>query len=241
MLPVIDTPQYTLKVPSTKKEVKFRPFLVKEEKILLTALESADDDNKAINVATDRIIQACTFGNLEVKELTEFDIEYIFLSLRAKSRGELLTPSMPCINEVDGKTCGEINEVSINIDDVEVTFPETDVSKIWLTDTVGIQFKYITSATTRFHNNEKDIVKRMFKIIVDSIDFIFDEENIYKGSETPKKELMDFVDNLTEVNFDKVKKFFDQQPVLKYEAEYKCSKCGYKEDIVFEGLDSFFV
>jgi hypothetical protein len=241
MLPTIDTPTYTMEVPSTKKKVKYRPFLVKEEKVLMHALEGDDDElESALIEATKKIITMCTFGEIKTSTLTDFDIEYLFLNIRSKSRGEEINPTFSCTNEVNGVLCEEENSVKLILDEVKVQFPEEDYNKIVLTDTVGIQFKYISSDILHSHDNSKDEVDKMFKIIVDSIDFIYDETTVYKASETPKKELLDFIDNLTEKNFIKVKSFFENQPLLKHSVEYKCSKCGHTEDIDFVGLHSFF-
>ena len=242
MLPTIETPIYTMEIPSTKKKVKYRPFLVKEEKVLMHAVEGDKEEDVESNLleASKRIIKSCTFNAVKTSTLTAFDIEYLFLNIRSKSRGEEITPSFECVNEVNGERCGEENEVLIKLNEVKVQFPEKEYNRIELTDTIGIQFKYITSDAMHAHDGDKNEIDKMFKIIVDSIDFIFDEETVYKASETPKKELMDFIENLTEVNFDKVKEFFANQPVLKHTVGYKCSKCGYKEDIDFVGLNSFF-
>jgi hypothetical protein len=242
MLPKIDTPKYTLKLPSTDKKVEYRPFLVKEEKILLTAIESlkADDDTDAIQNATYDIITNCTFGKIKPKELPNFDIEFLFLNIRSRSRGETIESSFVCQNEVKGKVCGTSNDVMMNINDINIQYPKKDLSKIMISDDVGIQFKYLSSGELNHYNDEKNETEKMFKIIVDSIDYIFDEEKVYKGKETPKRELLDFVEALDEQTFVKVRQFFDEQPKLKHTIKYKCSECGYKEDIVIEGLEAFF-
>jgi hypothetical protein len=241
MLPNIETPIYELKIPSTNVSVKFRPFLVKEEKILLTAMEGDEETlDQRIQETTIRIVDVCTFGKLDVTKLTQFDIEYLFLNIRSKSRGEEIEPSYACLNIVDDETCGEMNSVHINLDEVKVIFPKEDNSKVMLTEDVGIQFQYLSAKIHNLHEGEKDQITKTFKIIVDSIDYIFDKNEVYKASETPKQELLEFIENLTEKNFVKVQKFFQDQPVLKHTAPYKCKKCGYTEDIVFEGINSFF-
>jgi len=245
MLPKIETPVYKIEVPSTKEIVEYRPFLVKEEKILLTAMEGAKDkeENEFEGIVRDTIIKIignCTEGKVDGNKLPTFDVDYLFLNIRTKSRGEVLKPSFNCQNVVDGETCGESNEVIINLNDVKIKFPKEDKSKIMINDSVGIQMKYISTEELKYHDKENDDVEKMFKIIVDSIDYIFDNDQIYKSSETPKAEMMKFVETLTEEVFDKIKEFFASVPRLEHTFEYKCSKCGYKEDVTLAGLDAFF-
>jgi hypothetical protein len=241
MLPTIETPIYELIIPSSKQTAKYRPFLVKEEKILLTAMEGDEGKlTQRIQEITIKIVDVCTFGKLNMDKLTQFDIEYLFLNIRSKSRGEEIDPEFSCLNVVDDLPCGQNNSVHINLDDVGVVFPKEDLSKVMLNDTIGIQFQYISAKVQSYHEAEKDEVSKMFKIMVDSIDYIFDADKIYKASETPKQELLDFIENLTEENFMKVQTFFVDPPTLKHTAPYKCTKCGYTEDIIFEGIDSFF-
>jgi hypothetical protein len=246
-LPKIETPIYNLKLPSDKNQtVSYRPFLVKEEKILLTAMEGAkelkgDEFQRVVRDVILRIITNCTDGKIDGNKLPAFDIDYLFLNIRAKSRGESIEPSFTC-NQVgkDGKTCGHVEKYSIRIDEIEIDFPEKDYSKIMVKDDIGFQLKYMSTEEMKVHDNETDSIEKMFKIIVDSIDFVFDTENIYKGKETSKGELVTFVENLTEDAFDKIKEFFANQPRLKHEIDYKCSKCGHKEPVVLEGLEDFF-
>lgn len=246
MLPKIETPRYKLEIPSSKERVEYRPFLVKEEKILLTAMESARDLHgnefeEQVRDVVVRIISNCTEGKVDANKLPAFDVDYLFLNIRAKSRGEEIHPSYTCRapNE-DGGQCGHVNEFMIPLSDITVEFPDDANSKVMVTDDIGIQFKYMTTEEMKVHNKEKNEVEKMFRIIVDSIDYIFDADKMYKASETPKRELMDFVEQLNEEVFEKVRLFFAQQPVLKHTFEYKCEKCGYKEDVTLEGLEDFF-
>jgi hypothetical protein len=243
MLPQLDTPKYKLDLPSNGDTIEYRPFLVKEEKILLLAMENAKEDDTAetIAAATFEIIKSCTFGKVKPHKLPNFDLDYLFLNIRSRSRGEMIESAFICQNEVgEDEICGTSNDISVNINDIEVTFPEESLSKVMITDDVGIQFKYLSSGELQKYGKEKSETDKMFKIIVDSIDYIFDEEKVYKGGETTKKELLGFIETLDEKSFKKVRNFFDDQPTLKHTIPYKCSKCGYKEDIVIEGLEAFF-
>ena len=245
-LPRIETPMYSLKLPSDKKRtITYRPFLVKEEKVLLTAMEGAKElkggeFQNAVREVILRVIDNCTEGKVDGSKLPSFDVDYLFLNIRAKSRGEVIEPSFTCNQNIDGKICGQIDKHPIQIDEIKVKFPEKDFSKIMITDDIGIQFKYMSTEETAVHDGESDNVEKMFKIIIDSIDFIFDAENVYKGKETSKGELVQFVENLHSDAFDQIKEFFANQPTLKHEVDYKCSKCGHKEPVTLEGLEDFF-
>ena len=246
-LPKIETPMYQLKLPSDKKRtIKYRPFLVKEEKILLTAMEGAKDlkgeeFKNAVRDVIIRVIDNCVEGKFDASVLPSFDTDYLFLNIRAKSRGEVIEPSFTC-NQVNdkGETCGQVDAHPIKIDEIQVDFPDKDYSKIMITKDIGIQFKFLSADELKVHDNETDNIEKMFKIIVDSIDYVFDAENVYKGKETSKGELVQFVENLHEKAFDQIKEFFNNQPTLKHTIQYKCSKCGHKEPVTLEGLEDFF-
>lgn len=248
-LPKIETPVYKLKLPSNGKTVDYRPFLVKEEKILLTAMEGAKK-LKGIEFANSvrdviiHIISNCTNGEVDGYKLPAFDVDFLFLNIRAKSRGEIIEPSFTC-NQAkkggeEGEVCGTVDKFSVKIDDIKVEFPKEDKSKIMITDDIGVQFKFLSTEELKVHDKEEDNIEKMFKIIIDSIDYVFDKEGVYKGDETSKGELVEFVGNLNEDVFDRIKEFFDQQPTLKHVVHYKCSKCGYKEEVTLEGLEDFF-
>ena len=155
MLPKLDIPTYKLQVPSTNKTVEYRPFLVKEEKVLLTMMEGLDEDNAdaVVKEAIEKVITNCIITDgLNIKKLTLFDQDYMFLQIRSKSRGESIDPVFECVNEVGGKRCGHENTVHIDLNDVGVVFPEEDLSKVEITDSIGIQFKYLDSATASQHD-----------------------------------------------------------------------------------------
>ena len=245
-LPKIDTPMYSCKLPSDNKQtVTYRPFLVKEEKILLTAMEGAknlkgEEFQRVVRETILQIIGNCTDGKIDGNKLPAFDVDYLFLNIRAKSRGELIEPSFTCNQEVGGNLCGNIDKYSIRIDEIKINFPDKDYSKIMVKDDIGIQLKFLSTEEMKVHDGETDSIEKMFKIIVDSIDYVFDAENIYKGKETSKAEMSTFVEAMTEDVFDKIKEFFGNQPKLRHEVDYKCSKCGHKEPVLLEGLEDFF-
>ena len=245
-LPKLETPIYSLKLPSDKKQtVSYRPFLVKEEKILLTAMEGAknlkgDAFQNAVRDVILRVIANCTDGKIDGTKLPAFDNDFLFLNIRAKSRGEMIEPSFTCNQEINGVTCGNVDKHPIRIDEIKIDFPDKDYSKIMIMDEIGIQLKFLSTEELKVHDGESDPIEKMFKIIVDSIDYVFDAENVYKGKETSKPEMSTFVESLTEDVFDKIKDFFNHLPQLRHEVDYKCSRCGHKEPVVLEGLEDFF-
>jgi len=243
-LPKLNTPTYFLTIPSTKKKVKYRPFLVKEEKIMMLVKESKNQV-EIIEVMKD-VVKACTFDKLDPNKLSTFDIEYIFLQLRSKSVGEKIEINMKCVNEVDhieddgitktSKPCGGIIPFDIDISKIRVKTPKEHTNNIILDDDIGITFKYPSVNNIYDEENVDDI-----EIIVDLIESIFDKDNVYEASETKREELVEFVENITQKQFIKIKKgFFDTMPSLEHTIKYKCSDCGYQGEHTFRGISDFF-
>ena len=228
-LPVLETTTYNLVVPSTKKKLKYRPFLVKEEKILLIAQES-ESENQILQAVRD-IIESCTFAKIDVNKIPMYDLEYIFLKIRSKSVGEVISFQLKC------EECGEYNKVELNLEDVEVQFPDEEIDpNIELTDSVGITLKPINlSDVTRAKG--KDAIS---EALISSIDSIYDSDNVYSASTCSKKELETFVDSLTHQHLEKIQKYLLNQPTLKHTIEYTCEKCGHKNSYELSGLQSFF-
>jgi len=228
-LPVLEAPKYNLIVPSTKKKLQYRPFLVKEEKILMIAQES--ENQTQILQAIKDIISSCTFNKIDVNKSPMYDIEYIFLNIRAKSVGEVISFKLKC------DECGEYNEVELNLEDVEVQFPEKEIDpNIRLNDTIGITLKPI---------NLSDVAKAKGKDAISealssSIDSIYDSDNVYSAATCSKKELDAFVDSLSHQHLQKIQEFILNQPTLKHTIEYTCKKCGHKNSYELSGLQSFF-
>jgi ribosomal protein L44E len=228
-LPVLETTTYNLVVPSTKKKLKYRPFLVKEEKILLIAQES-ESENQILQAVKD-IIESCTFSKIDVNKIPMYDLEYIFLKIRSKSVGEVISFQLKC------EECGEYNKVELNLEDVEVQFPDEEIDpNIELTDSVGITLKPINlSDVTKAKG--KDVIS---EALISSIDSIYDSDNVYSASTCSKKELETFVDSLTHQHLEKIQKYLLNQPTLKHTIEYTCEKCGHKNSYELSGLQSFF-
>ena len=236
-LPKLNTPVYEATLPSTNKVIKYRPFLVKEEKILLTAME--DGSEKTISNAVNQIIKNCVQGNIKVKELPTFDIEYLFLRLRAKSVGEKVTIGLkpyPC-SQNQGEICNNTTEVEINLEEVKVVKNEKHTTKIMLDDNVGIKMSYPDLSILGQKNTD---VESGLKLIKDSIEMIFTNEETFDRSSFTQKELDEFFDSLTTDQFAKIKDFFDTMPVLKHTVKYKCATCSEEKETTIQGLNSFF-
>ena len=243
-LPTIAVPEYELEIPSSKLKVKYRPFLVKEEKILLLALESEKQDN--IISAIKNIIETCVYSETNVNEMPTFDLEYIFLQLRAKSKGEVIELKYEC------PKCKTELPININIDDIQVTFQDKHTKKIELDTNLGVVMKYPTielqNKITQTAEGEKTSdVENIFTMVTACIDYIYDNENTYPLKDHTEKEVDDFIDSLTDAHFQKLSGFFDTMPVIKHEFQIKCTKkkkdktCSYKETQTLSGLQSFFV
>ena len=239
-LPIIlNAPTYDVELPLSKKTVSYRPYLVKEEKILMMALES--QDQQQIMKTVQDIINACTFGKIKAKDLPTAELELLFLKLRAKSVGETSEVSYEC------KECKTPNPVTINLTEVEIFIPKKAVSpKVMLTDTVGVILKYPTAddVTKSLGGNKKNEgvtdVSRTFAIINSCVEAIFDGENTHEAASLEKKDVDDFIDSLSTHQFKKIQDFFESIPKLSQEVSFTCSKCSTKNDIVLEGLQSFF-
>jgi len=235
-LPIIETPTYELTLPSQDIKIQFRPFLVKEEKILLLAMES--NDSTEVLKATKDILNACTFEKLDIENLPLFDIEYMFLQIRAKSIGEISKFKVLCPD--DKKT---LTDVEVDLTKIEVHVDDEHTNNIILDDTrkLGIVLKYPTLQMTKagFNINEKDIDKT-FDILTSCIDHVFEGEKIYSAKDNTKEELKQFIESMSQGAFTKIKKFFDTMPHLRHEIEVENPKTKVKSKIVFKGLQDFF-
>jgi hypothetical protein len=242
-LPKIETPKYELIVPSTGKTVKYRPFLVREEKILLLAMES-EDEKQMINAVQD-IIENCVYEEVDTKTMPMFDIEYIFLQLRAKSKGEIADLTAEC------EKCNNPIAFQIDLSKIEVKGLKESDNKINLNDDIGIIMNYPSiSLQENVHGDVTDI-QNIFDTISFSIESIWDKNSLYPAKDHTKEELTEFIESLPDTSFEKIKYFFDTLPSLKHDVEIKCShkdgkgkgkgNCGWRETKTLEGLGSFFV
>lgn len=243
-LPKIDVPVYELKLLSTGKNIRYRPFTVKEEKLFLMAAE--DSDFKTIIKTVKQVINNCILDEIDVDDLPIFDIEQIFLSLRAKSIGEVVNLKYRCNNKViddekkEEKSCNTIVEVDVNIDDVIPKQENKTDNKIMITENLGVSLKYPNFKTLENYNddNESELI---VDTIINCIEFIFDKENVYYAKDYKKEELVEFIDSLQTRDLQKFKDFFDNLPKLQKQIHFICPKCKYEEDVLVEGIESFFV
>lgn len=231
-LPSIATPEFQTIIPSIGEKISYRPFLVKEEKLLLMAMEGNDQQEIANTIL--KILKSCIMSEVDVDRLSTFDVEYLFLQLRGKSVGEVIELS---VAHPEGE-CKHRTQISISVDDIELSNSDNE-TKIMLTDDVGVKMKYPTmTETMNVSQFTLSDTETLFKLITLSVDFVFDKENVY--SDFNEQEIEDWINTLNQSQFAKIVQFFEGMPKLRHEVSYKCDKCGEEETIVLEGLQSFF-
>ena len=236
-LPTIATPTYELELPSTGKTIKYRPFLVKEEKLLVLALES--EDNGQISTAIQAVLKSCIKSRgVKVEQLPTFDIEYLFLHIRGKSVGEEIEVNLICPD--DNKTSVP---VTINIDDIAVQKPKDHNKQIKLDKNLMMELKY--PSLEQFVKNNFDFeggsqVDQSFEVIAGCIDKIYTEEEVWSTSDCTKKEVKNFLEQMSSKQFKEIEKFFETMPKLSHEVEITNPNTKVKSTVVLEGLSSFF-
>ena len=234
-LPKLGVPQYELTLPSTGKTVKYRPFLVKEEKLLLLALESGDE--KEIVAAVKNTLKACVISRIKIDQLPSFDLEYLFLKIRSAAVGEVIEMTVTRTEDRETTTVARIN-----IDEVEVEKPEDHTNKIMLDDETGIVMKY--PSMDRFIESQfldKNVgTDEVFAFIAEHIDQIFQGEDVYDSSTTSKKEFREFVEGLTTKQFEAIQKFYETMPRLTHSFTVINPNTGNECNYTIEGLQSFF-
>jgi hypothetical protein len=236
MLPKIDVPSYDIVLPVSKTKVTFRPFLVKEQKILLMAMESEESDFIESNIK--QILRNCSLTELNIDNLPLVDIEFYFLNLRAKSVGEEIETKYKCENVVDEKPCDNIMNVKYNVLEVDVKIPEGEPI-IKLAEDIGIKMKYPSFAVlNKLKSQESASVA--FELIAECIEYVYDKDNLYYTNEIPKEELEAFLDQMTTEQFKDVQKFIEELPRIEKTIDIKCSKCGFEHKIVSKELTDFF-
>ena len=233
-LPQVSLPTYELEVPSTGKTLKYRPFVVREEKLLLLALESGDE--KQIEDATRILLKNCITSRVKLDDLALFDLEYIFLNIRAVSVGEIVEMLLTC--EDDGETQVKYN---LNLTQVEVSKPEDHSNKIMLDDNLGVIMKYPSfEEFVKVSIIGKDTSEEVIDIMSKCIDQIFDGEDVYDSSTTTRKEFYEFLEGQTNTQFEKIQDFFTEMPVLRHEIKLKNPNTGVENTFVIQGLSNFF-
>jgi len=234
-LPKIDVPIYELTVPSTDEKIKYRPFLVKEEKLLLIAMESGE--NSDILRAVKDIVDACTFNKMKIGNMPMFDVEYIFLQIRSKAVGEVSTLRVLCLDDM--KTYAK---VEVDLNEIEVRVTDAHTNKIELSDEMGVIMKYPT--VDSFVENKIDDISpaNMLDVIVTCIDKIYDKkgEEVFDAKDSTKQGLVDFVEQMNTTQFADVQKFFDTMPSLTHEITVKNPKTKKESKVTLNGLNDFF-
>ena len=238
-LPILVAPKYELVLPSSGKTYSYRPFLVKEEKVLLMAMEG--NDEKEMVGAIKQIISSCV-ENIDVNILPTFDLEYVFLKLRAKSVNDKVTFNVKHANNINskGEDCDGKRAVTIDLNKVEVVKTPGHSNKIQLNDQVGLIMKYPNIEISETAKNTDSDTENVFDMIKKCIESVFDTERTYSPSDYTPKEMDTFIDSLTNQQLEDIQKFFETMPKLKYEMKWKCEKCGCEEVVLLEGLNNFF-
>lgn len=235
-LPQISTPTYELELPSTGKSIQYRPFLVREEKLLVLALES--EDIKEITTAIKAVIKSCIqTKNIKVESLPTFDIEYLFLNIRGKSVGEDLEVNVICPD--DGETTVPVN---INIDDIKVQKKKNHTTKIKIDENIMMEMKY--PSLDQFIKNNFDIsgnnMDQSFDLIAACVDKIYTEEEVWSASDVTKAEIVEFLDQMNSSQFKQIESFFETMPKLSHTVTVENPVTKVKSDVVLEGLSDFF-
>ena len=236
-LPKVNTPTYELALPSSGKKIKYRPFLVREEKILIMALES--EDSKQITNSVIDILNACILTKgIDITKLATFDIEYLFLNVRSKSVGETIDVLITCPDDNTTKV-----ETKIDIDTIKIKKDRKHKDIIKIDDNISIKFKYPSMDSfieNNFESNEKSEVRNTLDMITSCMDVIFNEEESWNASESTKKELEDFIDQLNTKQFKQIEDFFSTMPKLTHSIKVKNPNTGVESSVILEGLAAFF-
>jgi hypothetical protein len=241
-LPKIDTPTYETKLISTGKTVKYRPFLVKEQKLFLMASQS--EDAKEVVNTIKQVLNNCILTNaIKVDELPVFDLEHLFLQIRARSVGEVVNLRYNCNNDVldenkETKKCGGLVKVDLNLLEITPTKTPNHSNKIELSPKLGIVMKYPNFDIVQKLNIQSEA--DLLDLVISCIDYIYDEEQLYYANKTSKEELEEFIENLQQSDLEKIQTFFQTMPKLSKKFDFKCPKCGYSEEINVEGIQNFF-
>jgi len=235
-LPIMKTPLYNVTIPSTKQEVQFRPFLVKEEKALLLAQQS--EDSKVMVNTLKSIISGCIQADINIDNLAIFDFEYLFTQIRAKSVGEIVELLFLCDTCDDEKAKAP---VKMDISKFEVKFPENHSNKIELFDDVGVVMKYPSIDTIeKIDEATNGNIDSIFDVVAGCIDYVYNNEEVFHTKDQTKEEVLEFLESLTQQQFSKIEAYFDVMPKMSQKIEYDCPVCAKHHDKVLEGLQSFF-
>ena len=233
MLPIIATPKYDMNIPSTGQTVTYRPYVVKEEKVLLIAMESQSDI--AIEKAVTDIIKQCVETPIKINELTNFDVEYMFVTLRSKSVGEGIKVLPKC------HECDTENETSIDLEKIRVKNLENQIDKhIKLTDDISVDIQWPTMKEKLTEAERKTETDMIINMAAKCLDVIYSGEETFNAKDSSMKEKVAFVESLSSDQFSKIVEIISEAPNLNYDLEFKCINCGTENKIELNGLADFF-
>ena len=231
-LPVLNTPTYEMEIPSTGEKIKYRPFLVKEQKLLMMAQESGDEAAQMRTVG--EIVKNCTFNKIDKPDtMATFDIEYMFLMTRAQSVGSKIPMTVTCPDDGETKV-----EHEINIDEIKVKKTDGHTNVIMLTDDIGITMKYPNLDMVKKFTNTANITEVSFEMIKSCIQNIFDKDQVY--DEMSDKDLQSFIEQMNTEQFERIQDFFMSVPRVKYKMNFVCKKCGHENERELVGIQDFF-
>lgn len=240
-LPKIATPTYELILPSTKKTIKYRPFLVKEEKILILAMES-ESQEEITNAVKNTLKDCIVTRGIKIESLPSFDIEYLFLNIRAKSVGESVELTITCPDDNETKV-----DVTVNIDDINVLVPEGHTSEVKVDDNITVKMKYPSLQefiNNNFdfgsQNNSKEVIDKSFEVVASCVDIVYTKDESWSSSDVSKKELIAWLETMDSNQFKGIENFFDTMPKLSHTLTVVNPKTKVENEIVLEGLSSFF-
>lgn len=236
-LPTIEVPKYKLKIPSTGKMVTYRPFLVKEEKVLLTALETNNDESSLIDALISLLESCIETKNINISKLTSFDLEYLFIQLRAKSVGEIAELNVEC----QTPDCGIAFPHSVNLSELKIKENKKHAQKIELSEEIGVMMKYPTlEESSAISKSSKTGTDELFSTIACCIDNIFTPEEVFSHNDHSQEELEKFVEQLSPEFFKKIMVFFETMPSMENEIVCECPKCKKETKLVIRGIEDFF-
>lgn len=225
-----DAPKYSITIPSTGNEVRYRPYLVKEEKVLMMAFESGDQ-KQTLGAIVDTL-KSCIQDDVDVNRLTTFDIEYLFTQIRSKSVGETATVYLKCSN------CEHKNETDINISEVQVKVGEND-NVIELTPNISVEMKYPSYTDIQSSDLNGDELEVGFNLVASCIDAILTEDERISTSDVSPKEVLEFIENMTQEQFQKIGEFMESMPAMMHTEDFACEKCGTQNSVTLRGMQDF--
>ena len=243
-LPVLNAPTHDLTLTSTGETIQFRPFLVKEEKLLLMALESNDDDE--MMRAMKQLINNCVLSDIDIEKIPLFDIQYIFLQIRCQSVGEEITLRFKHPDDKNSKDeeCTHVQDVKIKLTDIKPEAREGHTTKIELSNDIGVVMKYpnidMFKTFSDTEGNTEVALELIFDIIIKNIEMIYQKDEVFYAEEHTKEEMHEFLNSLNSGQFNKIRDFFQTMPYLRHEFEYTCDKCGCSENVNLAGVEDFF-